>query len=48
MTPPTATDVPTSPAPGAGSFRDPHARVHDDGERVLRALDPTILQPRRR
>jgi SAM-dependent methyltransferase len=40
MTPPIATDVPTIPAPVAGSFRDPHARVHDDGERILRALDP--------
>jgi SAM-dependent methyltransferase len=40
VTPPTATDVPTIPAPVAGSFRDPHARVHDDGERILRALDP--------
>lgn len=28
------------PTPVAGSFRDPHARVHDDGDRVLRALDP--------
>lgn len=32
------------PVAVAGSFRDPHARVFDDGDRILRALDATAAE----